>query len=76
MTSRFLKITLVLGLLSTIGLFAIDMYLPALPAIGIGLSADIGWVTDRKFNHLAASMTTLERLTHPEFPLARPASLG
>ena len=44
MTSRFLKIALVLGLLSAIGPFAIDMYLPALPAIGAGLGADIGRV--------------------------------
>jgi len=45
MTSlRFLRIALVLGLLSAIGPFAIDMYLPALPAIGEHLSADIGAV--------------------------------
>ena len=44
MTSRFLKIALVLGLLSAIGPFAIDMYLPALPAIGASLGADIGAV--------------------------------
>ncbi len=35
---------LVLGLLSAIGPFAIDMYLPALPAIGASLSADVGAV--------------------------------
>ncbi len=35
---------LVLGLLSAIGPFAIDMYLPALPAIGASLRADIGAV--------------------------------
>jgi DHA1 family bicyclomycin/chloramphenicol resistance-like MFS transporter len=33
---------LVLGLLSAIGPFAIDMYLPALPAIGASLRAEIG----------------------------------
>ena len=44
MSSRFLKIALVLGLLSAIGPFAVDMYLPALPAIGAGLSADTGQV--------------------------------
>ena len=33
-----------LGLLSAIGPFAIDMYLPALPAIGTSLHADIGAV--------------------------------
>jgi DHA1 family bicyclomycin/chloramphenicol resistance-like MFS transporter len=32
---------LVLGLLSAIGPFAIDMYLPALPAIGVALHADV-----------------------------------
>ena len=35
---------LVLGLLSAIGPFAIDMYLPALPAIGSSLGAQIGAV--------------------------------
>lgn len=40
MTSRLFKIALVLGLLSAIGPFAIDMYLPALPAIGAALGAD------------------------------------
>ncbi|SFN09991.1 multidrug effflux MFS transporter [Variovorax sp. OV329] len=35
---------LVLGLLSAIGPFAIDMYLPALPAIGASLHADIAAV--------------------------------
>ena len=30
--SRFLKMALILGLLSAIGPFAIDMYLPALPS--------------------------------------------
>jgi DHA1 family bicyclomycin/chloramphenicol resistance-like MFS transporter len=32
MTARFLKVALVLGLLSAIGPFAIDMYLPAISA--------------------------------------------
>ncbi|MEH3087807.1 MAG: multidrug effflux MFS transporter [Xylophilus ampelinus] len=36
----FLRLALVLGLLSAIGPFAIDMYLPALPSIGRGLGAD------------------------------------
>ena len=43
-SSRFFRIALVLGLLSAIGPFAIDMYLPALPAIGSSLRADIGSV--------------------------------
>mgnify|MGYP001500098528 CR=1 FL=1 len=41
---EFFRIALVLGLLSAIGPFAIDMYLPALPAIGASLKADIGAV--------------------------------
>ncbi len=40
MTSRFLRIALVLGLLTAVGPFAIDMYLPALPSIGADLNAD------------------------------------
>ena len=44
MSSRLLKIALVLGLLSAIGPFAIDMYLPALPAIGASLGAEMGSV--------------------------------
>jgi DHA1 family bicyclomycin/chloramphenicol resistance-like MFS transporter len=39
MNSYFLKNALVLGLLSAIGPFAIDMYLPALPTIGHSLGA-------------------------------------
>lgn len=38
---RFLGLALVLGLLSAIGPFAIDMYLPALPLIGRDLGADM-----------------------------------
>lgn len=41
MTRSFLRMALVLGLLSAIGPFAIDMYLPALPAIGSALHADV-----------------------------------
>jgi DHA1 family bicyclomycin/chloramphenicol resistance-like MFS transporter len=41
-SSRFFRIALVLGLLSAIGPFAIDMYLPALPEIGSSLGAAIG----------------------------------
>ena len=36
-TTRFFKMALILGLLSAIGPFAIDMYLPALPEIGASL---------------------------------------
>ncbi len=42
--SRYFRIALVLGLLSAIGPFAIDMYLPALPAIGRSLGAEVGAV--------------------------------
>jgi len=40
MKHQFLRLALVLGLLSAIGPFAIDMYLPSLPAIGSALHAD------------------------------------
>src|SRR5271170_813566 len=39
MPSTFLRNAIVLGLLTAIGPFAIDMYLPALPAISAGLNA-------------------------------------
>lgn len=39
METRFLRNAITLGLLSAIGPFAIDMYLPALPAIGSSLHA-------------------------------------
>ncbi len=39
MSSSFAKNAIVLGLLSAIGPFAIDMYLPALPAIAADLHA-------------------------------------
>ena len=44
MQSDFLKTALVLGLLSAIGPFAIDMYLPALPSIGHSLGASMSAV--------------------------------
>ncbi|HEY0124815.1 MAG TPA: multidrug effflux MFS transporter [Rhizobium sp.] len=40
MTTSFLRYAIILGLLSAIGPFAIDMYLPALPSIGKDLSAE------------------------------------
>ena len=43
-SSGFFRIALILGLLSAIGPFAIDMYLPALPAIGSSLGAPVGQV--------------------------------
>lgn len=39
MKPNFLRVAVVLGLLSAIGPFAIDMYLPALPTIGADLQA-------------------------------------
>ena len=42
MTASFYRPAIVLGLLSAIGPFAIDMYLPALPAIGQDLGTDTG----------------------------------
>lgn len=39
MSSGFLRIALVLGLVSAVGPFSIDMYLPALPTIGADLDA-------------------------------------
>ncbi|MEN9486063.1 MAG: hypothetical protein RJB37_3943, partial [Pseudomonadota bacterium] len=44
MPSSLFRHALVLGLVSAIGPFAIDMYLPALPEIGHSLSADIAQV--------------------------------
>ena len=41
MHSSFAKQTIVLGLLSAIGPFAIDMYLPALPALATSLHTDV-----------------------------------
>lgn len=44
MQSHFFRTALVLGLLSAIGPFAIDMYLPALPSIGQSLGASMAAV--------------------------------
>ncbi|BCP54401.1 Bcr/CflA family drug resistance efflux transporter [Kaistia sp. 32K] len=44
MSSSILRYAVILGLLSAIGPFAIDMYLPALPAIGQDLGATTGAV--------------------------------
>ncbi len=40
MRGRFFRTALILGLISAIGPFAIDMYLPALPSVGASLRAD------------------------------------
>ncbi len=44
MSSSLLRYAVILGLLSAIGPFAIDMYLPALPSIGQDLGASTGAV--------------------------------
>jgi DHA1 family bicyclomycin/chloramphenicol resistance-like MFS transporter len=44
MKSTFFRTAVVLGLVSAIGPFAIDMYLPALPSIGQNLNASMGSV--------------------------------
>lgn len=38
------RTALILGLLSAVGPFAIDMYLPAMPAIAAGLGADVATI--------------------------------
>jgi len=43
-TRRFLGIAIVLGLITAVGPFAIDMYLPALPSMGQSLGASTGAV--------------------------------
>lgn len=44
MTRRFLRMAIVLGLITAVGPFAIDMYLPALPSMGKSLHAGPGAV--------------------------------
>ncbi len=43
-SEAMLRAALVLGLLSAVGPFAVDMYLPAMPAIGRALGADVASV--------------------------------
>jgi len=54
MNPTILRSALVLGLLSAIGPFAIDMYLPALPAIGESLGADTAGVQASLMAFMAA----------------------
>src|SRR5687767_8380459 len=54
MNATILRAALVLGLLSAIGPFAIDMYLPALPAIGLDLGADTAGVQASLMAFMAA----------------------
>lgn len=44
MTRRYLRLAVILGLITAVGPFAIDMYLPALPSMGASLSASAGAV--------------------------------
>lgn len=44
MNAPFFRTALILGLLSAIGPFAIDMYLPALPSIGADLHSDLSLI--------------------------------
>lgn len=44
MNRRFLQLAIVLGLITAVGPFAIDMYLPALPSIGGAMNATSGQV--------------------------------
>ncbi len=44
MTRRFLRMAIVLGLITAVGPFAVDMYLPALPSMGKSLEATPGAV--------------------------------
>ena len=54
MNPTILRTALVLGLLSAVGPFAIDMYLPALPAIGADLGADTAGVQASLMAFMAA----------------------
>ncbi len=54
MTSSFRRNAIVLGLLAAVGPFAIDMYLPAFPAIAADLGTDIGRVQLSLTSYFAA----------------------
>lgn len=54
MHSSFLRNALTLGLLAAVGPFAIDMYLPAFPAIAEDLNADVGLVQMSLTSYFAA----------------------
>ena len=43
-TSRFVRLAVILGLITAVGPFAVDMYLPALPSMGKSLGAGAGAV--------------------------------
>lgn len=54
MRSLFLRNALVLGMLTAVGPFSIDMYLPAFPAIARDLSVDVGAVQMSLMSFFAA----------------------
>jgi DHA1 family bicyclomycin/chloramphenicol resistance-like MFS transporter len=54
MNAQLLRSALVLGLLSVVGPLAVDMYLPALPAIGVSLKADTAAVQQSLMAYMAA----------------------
>src|SRR4051794_2942139 len=54
MNAQIVRAAIVLGLLSVIGPLAIDMYLPALPAIGRDLNASGGAVQQSLLAYMAA----------------------
>lgn len=47
MSPGMLRSALILGLLSSVGPFSIDMYLPAMPRIGTDLGASVVMVIPR-----------------------------
>ena len=54
MNAQLVRTAIVLGLLSVIGPLAIDMYLPALPAIGVDLGASTAAVQQSLMAYMAA----------------------
>ncbi len=54
MNAQLIRAAIVLGLLSVIGPLAIDMYLPALPAIGVALGATSAEVQQSLMAYMAA----------------------
>ena len=62
MQTDFFRKAVVLGLVSAIGPFAIDMYLPALPSIGQSLGAGMGSVQTGFFDPLPLLHRSVNRL--------------
>ena len=54
MNAQLVRSAIVLGLLSLVGPLAVDMYLPALPAIGVSLRADTALVQQSLMAYMAA----------------------